>query len=330
MGYAAANMNFDLKVKYGNDSPLRVRELALKAMQERHKPDFLILQFNGPLMPDLLQLGQKQEVQIVTINTPSAEKDRTRIGRPGAPFSNWIAHLWPDDKQAGFLEAKLLLDKAKAQWPGQQLSFLAFNGTRYEISHVAENRGTGLQQAIEAYPDSKLTQEFSSYWNVEKATQPLLNALARYPEVRLLWCASDKMALRLYQRLEEAGKNPHDFLLAGIDATPEGLTAVEEGKLVGTIGGHFLEGAWSIVVIHDYLYPRDNQFHPLQLQTGMYAFTTQDIARLREFYQQGSFARLDYHQFTLEAQQARGIKEYDFSWPNLVRIISMQSEGINK
>lgn len=59
MEYAAASMGFDLKVKYGNDSPLRVRELALKAMQESHKPDFLILQFNGPIMPELLQQGEE-------------------------------------------------------------------------------------------------------------------------------------------------------------------------------------------------------------------------------------------------------------------------------
>jgi ABC-type sugar transport system, periplasmic component len=327
MGYAATSLGFDLKVKYGNDSPLRVRELAIKAMQDSHKPDFLILQFNGPLMPELLQQGQKKLVQIVTINAPASDKDRARIGSPGSPYINWIAHLWPDDKQAGFLEAKLLLDKAKERWPKQQLpALLAFNGTRYEITHVAEDRGTGLQQALEAYPGSRLAQEFSHYWNVEKATQPLLNALARHPEVRLLWCASDNMALRLYQRLEESGKNPHDFLLAGIDATPEGLTAVEEGKLVGSVGGHFLEGAWAEVVIHDYLYSRDNKPHPLQLQTRMYAFRAQDIALLRKFYQQGSFARIDYHQFTIEAQQARGVEGYDFSWPNLVSVAEAQEE----
>ena len=331
MEYAAASMGFDLKVKYGNDSPLRVRELALKAMQESHKPDFLILQFNGPIMPELLQQGEEQMVRIVTINAPASDNDRARTGVPGEPFKKWIAHIWPDDRQAGFLEAKLLLDKAKARWPDQPLpSLLAFNGTRYEISHVAENRGAGLQQALAAYPGSKLAQEFSRYWNVEKATQPLLSALTRYPEAHLLWAASDDMALRLYQRLEESGKDPHDFLLAGIDATPEGLTAVTEGKLVGSIGGHFLEGAWAVVVIHDYLYARDNDPHPLQLQTNMYAFTAQDIARLRTFYEQGIFARIDYHQFTLAAQQARGRESYDFSWPNLVEIAMEQDGGKSK
>ena len=119
-------------------------------------------------------------------------------------------------------------------------------------------------------------------------------------------------------------------MLAGIDATPEGLTAVTEGKLVGSIGGHFLEGAWAVVVIHDYLYARDNDPHPLQLQTNMYAFTAQDIARLRTFYEQGIFARIDYHQFTFAAQQARGRESYDFSWPNLVKIAMEQDGGKSK
>lgn len=138
------------------------------------------------------------------------------------------------------------------------------------------------------------------------------------------------MALRLYQRLEQSGQDPRNFLLAGIDATPEGLTAVEEDKLVGTIGGHFLEGAWAVVVIHDYLYPGNNKPRHLQLQTNMYAFTAQEVARLRQLYQQGAFARIDYHLFTLAAQQARGQESYNFSWPNMVRVVATQEEGKNK
>lgn len=330
MRHAARGLGLSLQVSYGNDSPLRAASLAHKAMSRQHKPAFIVLQFNGPVMPELLRHAERQQVRLLTINSQQSELSRQQIGIPGQTYPLWLAHLWPDDQLAGRLEAEALLQAAKTRWPEQPVvSLLAFNGAINDVSLVAQQRSQGMRQALRGQPDAALAQEFAEYWNVEKATHPLTAALQRYPEATVLWSANDAFALRLRERLKQAGKPLDAYLLAGIDATPQGLAAVERGELVTTIGGHFMEGAWAMVLIYDYLHLPAAQWQPVYQQTGMHAFDREQISLLRRITESGALAKLDYRAMTRTAFLAKHSSRtqwqgYPFTWQALLATLQQQ------
>ena len=322
MHYAAADFGFELNVEYGNDSPLRVTRLAIQALDQAQPPDFLLLQFNGPVMPTLLPQIERHDVRLITFNSPPSPHVQARIGQPGTLYRHWLAHLWPDDQLAGRLEAEALLRQAQQRWPNTQHTLLAFNGARSDISLVAQHRGEGLRQAIAAVPTARLAQEFAGYWNADKATHPLQGALQRYPDARVLWSGSDEIALRLRELLIAEGKPLDEYLIAGIDATPQGLAASAQGQLVTTVGGHFMEGAWCMVLIYDYL--QQDRLPANRFMTAMYAFDRQGIGQLRQLQQSAGFSRLDYHVFSyshfrLRHGEVAAWHGYPFDWPAVLQ-----------
>ncbi len=326
MRYAATNFGFELKSQYANGSPLRVSALAKAAITSQDRPDFLLLQFNGPIMPILLASAQQHNVKVLTFNTAQSTDSRHSIGLPRERYTNWLAHLWPNDRLAGQLEAEALMQAARQQWPQETPTILAFNGAKSEVSRVATERSQGLHQAVAYVGSGRLAQEFSTYWDADKATRPLLSALKRYPDARLLWSASDAMGLRLRQQLLEGGRQIDAFLIASIDATPQGISAVERGELVATVGGHFMEGAWCMVLIYDYLHQHDFAKEGVLFQTDMQTFDRHSVAILRQLYTNDAFAKLDYHAFTqTDAPPGKAnLAGYDFSWQRLLHVFQQQ------
>jgi ABC-type sugar transport system substrate-binding protein len=44
-----------------------------------------------------------------------------------------------------------------------------------------------------------------------------------------------------------------DVLVSGMDLNPENVTAVEKGELLFDVGGHWLQGAFAMNILNDYL-----------------------------------------------------------------------------
>ena len=57
----------------------------------------------------------------------------------------------------------------------------------------------------------------------------------------------------LMQAAEQLGRQPgRDILFAGINTSREAMQAVLDGRLTALAGGHFLAGAWALLMLHDY------------------------------------------------------------------------------
>jgi len=77
--------------------------------------------------------------------------------------------------------------------------------------------------------------------------------IKRYPNVSLVWAASDLMAFGVMDALGEAGKQPgKDVLVGTINDSTAALQALLEGRLGVVAGGHFTLGGWALVLLHDY------------------------------------------------------------------------------
>jgi ABC-type sugar transport system substrate-binding protein len=61
------------------------------------------------------------------------------------------------------------------------------------------------------------------------------------------------MALGAAETLEAAGRKPGvDVVVGGVDWAPFALQKVRSGTFAASVGGHFLDGAFALVLLHDY------------------------------------------------------------------------------
>jgi ABC-type sugar transport system substrate-binding protein len=74
----------------------------------------------------------------------------------------------------------------------------------------------------------------------------------RYPDVKLVWAGNDLMAFGAMNAWEQRGGKPGvDAWFSGINTSTEALEAIKSGRLTSLAGGHFITGAWSLVMIYD-------------------------------------------------------------------------------
>ena len=70
-------------------------------------------------------------------------------------------------------------------------------------------------------------------WKIDEAMAVTTQMLRDHPEIRLLFCANDMMALGAIQALKTTGRLT--VKVAGYDALDEALDAIRQGKLEATI-----------------------------------------------------------------------------------------------
>ena len=157
MQAAAEDLNIDLKVINSRaQDRFYYLELAKKEMQSEDKPDYLVAILLNRISPWMLKSAEENGVKILSINTDVSESDNKEIGSPRGKFKNWIGKMYPDDRYAGYVLGRKLIEKAKTNSAGsnKEIEVIAVTGGR--ATAVAEARVDGLKQAVEENPQSKL------------------------------------------------------------------------------------------------------------------------------------------------------------------------------
>lgn len=113
-------------------------------------------------------------------------------------------------------------------------------------------RTRAVTDLAEKYPDVEIITRQPGYANREKSMNAMENILQAYSEIDMVWAINDVAAMGCVQAIEGAGRTGIDVI--GIDGTPEGATAVKDGRLKFTIDqGPFDQGAMSVQAAVDYL-----------------------------------------------------------------------------
>lgn len=247
---AADNLGMKLEVRYGEGNRLRSTEEALSLLKEPGL-DYLLTIFQSGQGGRILSAAESAGTPVFFFNTDIPESDTGRVGIPGQIFTQWIGHLVPDDRQAGRLLGSELREAAVRNALPMPLKVVGFTGSRESTPSRLRVEGLGL--AVRAQSDLDLQQVVYSNWEPEITAQQLPVLLKRYPQTSVIWSASDGMALAAISAAEQIGLVPgRDVIGGGIDWTENAIQAVAEGRLAVTVGGHFMDGAWSLVLLHDF------------------------------------------------------------------------------
>ncbi|WP_273432032.1 ABC transporter substrate-binding protein [Chitinibacter tainanensis] len=321
MQAAARQLGFDLQVSYAGRDPLRALEIArlLAARPRDTQPDFILLSNDFGIAPDLLGLlaGTRSRFFLV-YSAPDRPEEIARVGRARERISHWLGSLVPDAEMAGYQTASRLIQLGRASGlraSNGKLQLLAIAGDRATTSSILRTRG--MQRAIAAHPDAQLVQLVYGKWSRAKAREQSQWLFERHPEARLIWAGSDQMAFGAMDSLRaREGVPGQDALFTAINTSPAALAAVQSGELSALAGGHFMAGAWSLVVLYDYLHGRDFAHDEgLTLQQPMFALLTPArAARLMRQFGQDDFSSIDFRRYSKVLNPK--VRHYEFTLPS--------------
>lgn len=318
MRAAAHDLNIELAVHYAGEGHLRASTLAQSILKTEPKPDYLVFIAQTGGIGSTLQAAEAANVRTFTINTNLLPADKSITGMPREKFRHWIGHMSPDDVQAGYMLGKILMQQYRTRYPDTPIELIGVSGTR--DSTPAFDRNAGLEMAVaEAGISTRLNQIVFADWSTQDAYRKTSVLLKRYPQTRVLWAASDSMAVGMVDAARENKLTPGvDVFIGGVDWTDAGLTAIEQGELVASIGGHLMEGGWAMVLLHDYHHGRD--FAPIigtTIRSEMHAIDKSNVHAHHMNLIARNWNEVDFKRFSRALNPE--LKTYDFSFNTVFR-----------
>jgi PAS domain S-box-containing protein len=102
------------------------------------------------------------------------------------------------------------------------------------------------------------------------------------PDVNIVWCADDNMALGVLKAIKELGLE-EKIVVGGVDWDKAAQEAILNGRMDVSVGGHFLDGAWAAVLLYDYLNGIDFANERLQFESPMVGITRANLKKFSPF-----------------------------------------------
>jgi inositol transport system substrate-binding protein len=137
------------------------------------------------------------------------------------------AYVGSEDAEAGRIAAQRIMDVLHGS--GNIAVIHGPNGHSAEVQ-----RSEGIRQALAKYPAAKIVVEQTANWDRAQALNLMENWLASGQHIDAVIAQNDEMALGALKAIEAAGKQ-NQIAVIGIDAIPDALKAVADGKMVGTV-----------------------------------------------------------------------------------------------
>ena len=139
-----------------------------------------------------------------------------------------VAYVGSEDAIAGKLEgeelARLLGDKGNV---AIIMGRFANNSTLV--------RTQGVEQVIAAKPGMKVVEKQTANWQRTEGMNLVSNWLLAGKKIDAIASNNDEMAIGAIMALQQAGKDPKKIIIAGVDATPDGVAEIAKGNLAFSI-----------------------------------------------------------------------------------------------
>jgi ABC-type sugar transport system substrate-binding protein len=320
MQAAAHSLGMTFEVQYAQREPLKTFEIAreLVARPAGKRPDYIVITDDNAVADQLLKIADGAGVKTFLAYSSIPRDQRGGIGSPRGKYKVWLGSLEPRAEDAGYLTARALIERGKREkafGPDGKLHMLAIAGDRTTATSIKRNQG--MRRAITEDPSVVLEQEIYAAWTRENGAEQADLLYRRYPDARLVWAGNDLMAFGAMAAWEKRGGKPGvDAWFSGINTSTEALEAIKSGRLTSLAGGHFITGAWALVLIYDYDHGRDFADEGLELERPMFAeFTPRLVDRYIERFS-GGFDGIDFSRYSKVKNPQ--LKRYDFGFAQLL------------
>ena len=320
MQAAAHSLGMTFEVQYAQREPLKTLEIAreMVARPAGKRPEYIVVTDDYSVADRLLAIIDPAGVKSFLAYSSIPVDQRGGIGSPRGKYKGWLGSLEPQAEDAGYLTARALIERGKRErafGPDGKLHMLTIAGDRSTPSSI--NRNQGMRRAVAEAAMVVLEEEVYAAWTRENAAQQAESLYRRYPDVKLVWAGNDLMTFGAMAAWEKRGGKPGvDAWFSGINTSTEALEAVKSGRLTSLAGGHFITGAWALVMIYDYHHGRDFADEGLELRRPMFAEFTPLLAdRYIERFS-GGFDGVDFSRYSKVKNPK--LKRYNFGFAQLL------------
>lgn len=315
MQAAAAELGIDVDIRSMEGSHDKAIARAREFLAEKPPVDYLIVCNNLDIGGEIIKMADAANVKMIFLNVDLDRKDWAEYGEPRTKYPNWLGSITPDHEGAGYGIASAILTEAARLKSNRPLRILGLTGEANTPASVERVRG--LKRAVADMtkllgPGSvELVDVKYLDWSAKTAAAAVRQFSESGPRIDALWAANDPMALGAMAALRERGYQPgKDVLIGGLNWNEEAVKAVLDGDMVVTYGGHFLLGAWAMVMLRDYQDGRDFAEEDVRLQIPMGAID-QPVARRFPNIAATDWRNIDFTRFSKTRNPE--INRYEFT-----------------
>lgn len=307
MESASKDLNVSLEILYSGRDYINGIEIGKEILHRDERPDFLLLINEDGMAERLLIEANKLGVKCILFNEGLSDQFLKEHGNPAEAFEHLIAQVLPNDSLAGYLLAENLCSDIKAP---TKANLLALGGSPRTSSAILRKKG--LEQYIKENPHIKLLQSIPAHWRQDKATYVTKQAYKRYRKIDVIWSASDLMALGALDALGDKG----EVATGGIDWATFAFEEVNSKRFKTTVGGHFFDGAWALILIHDYV-KLGKLAKKNYLSNSFHAITSANINLALAKLSKNDWDYIDFKEYS-KVYNAK-LTQYDFSLEKILQ-----------
>jgi ABC-type sugar transport system substrate-binding protein len=312
MQAAADDLDIELIVKYDiTRSTYTTKRLGNFLLNTDPPLDYMLTKYWSAVTEYHLKLAETRGTKVLIFNSGIPADDRKTVGHPRGRYANWIGNMVPDDKKAGMDLTEILIGRAAQLAPDGKvyvLGMISPGGTT-----VGSDRQNGLELQVKAMSGAVLEHIEEVNWDILPAREATATLLEKYPRTNVIWAANEAITWGAVQSIEQLGRVPgREIFVGGFDWNPDSLKALADGRLSATMVGHFLEGAWALILAHDYHYGFDFADETgLYMTTPLHAVNVANIGRYKDVMRAEYWDEVDFRKYSKKYNPA--LASYNFN-----------------
>ena len=168
----------------------------------------------------VLKKAQDLGIHIVNIDNRLSAEAMAAIAMQPVPF------ISVNNEVGAYQSAKFVADQVQ-----QPTEAAIIEGIR--SANNAQQRKRGAERAFQENPHLRIVATETANWKIDEAYAVAQRIFKTHPDIGVVFCANDMMAIGVMKYLQETGKSK--VLVAGFDALEEAQTAIRAGQLSVTV-----------------------------------------------------------------------------------------------
>lgn len=156
--------------------------------------------------------------------------------------------------------------------------------TLHPGSTVGTDRVAGFTDELKKYPNIHVVSELNGNDAIKEGHDAAADALAKNPDIKGIYAANDNEAQGAIAAIQQAGKNPKDFIIVGFDGNAGSIADISNGTQTATVAQDpFGQGQLAVKVALDLLKGQPVHFTNVETKTIQLKVQLIDASNLAEF-----------------------------------------------
>jgi len=321
MQAAADDLNIELETFSGNGNRFLMKQQFMSVLNRRDKVDAVIFNNYKDSASQFIKLANEAKVFSFLVNSAMTEQKNVEMGVPREKFPYWIGQMLPDEASANKRILNILINKATQQKAKRHINVIGINGP--VSSGAAISRLNALIETISEHTHSSLLQVVNiEGWNEAEAASKFKALMKRYGDTDVVWAGSARLVDGILEGERSLSvKAGLDYFTGGVGFKKSMLQAIKNNQVSAAAGGHYIEGAWALVLVFDYLSGLDFVDHGVELLTPMGIVTKSNVDLYLDNLTQDKWTdenlkKIDFKQYSKVYKP--GIVEYNFDFDSII------------